>query len=722
MVSKKYDFCDVYYQPGESPVFCYRNGLAVYEEILDSGLLYCSNWNSAGFVSNMGEYGKANRVTPGDYFTEPSSFNLEIDGKSADYGYEFADFKKEKTTKGVHAVLSLKSTVHPIMVYVHTELDGTQTMSRYIEVENLSDKPLCVSRMAPISCKLTDVVKRLGRGSNVVGEKEPNLEDYFSIGYFDMGGWGREGDFSWHKLERDITVIDMRYYRERYRQPMIFIKNNVLGSMWYCQLAWTAGCRFELSHSGYIDRNESGVNFRSQIASHNPMLVIKGKETFKMPEVHMGLIQGDFDDAVNCMHAHTRNITLPETRASLCGVIATMATECDMTVESTKKYIDRYSELGVEIFIIDAGWQCPPGRHGEHRKFNGTNIPDIERYPNGMAEIADYCHKKGMKFGLWTEIERIGEYSPVYREHPEWRPSSMYGKKSETYLDMTVPEAAKWAEDEISKIIENCKLDVLRVDHVSDSFNYFYMRDTGSGINECLSLRHYKAVYKMFENLRKKYPDMVFENCAGGGGRTDIGIMKYFNHTWVSDNMTMPRSVLIANGMTIALPPEKVDRRFSHTAFIHGSFDAPVRNAMLCNMSFGPLSPLDTDPNPIHIEFVKHSIDVYKNFIRTFLPDCNIYHHTPEASKCMQDGMCITEIASQDKSKGALSAISMSFAGEQKVNVCLKGVDEGKNYKVTLDNSRSEFVMSGFELKMNGLKLYIPTAMSSELVLYEEIL
>ena len=41
-------YCDVFYQPGENPVFCYRTGLAVYEETLYHGVLVSSGYNAAG--------------------------------------------------------------------------------------------------------------------------------------------------------------------------------------------------------------------------------------------------------------------------------------------------------------------------------------------------------------------------------------------------------------------------------------------------------------------------------------------------------------------------------------------------------------------------------------------------------------------------------------------------------------------------------------------------
>ncbi len=77
--------------------------------------------------------------------------------------------------------------------------------------------------------------------------------------------------------------------------------------------------------------------------------------------------------------------------------------------------------IGCEAFIVDAGWFCPPGEQmSRWYELNGSWIPDKDRYPGGIGELRDYCHEKGMKFGLWMEPERPGTASAVYKEHPEW--------------------------------------------------------------------------------------------------------------------------------------------------------------------------------------------------------------------------------------------------------------------------------------------------------------
>ena len=64
----------------------------------------------------------------------------------------------------------------------------------------------------------------------------------------------------------------------------------------------------------------------------------------------------------------------------------------------------------------------------------------------------------------------------------------------------------------------------------------------------------------MYDRIRKRFPDLILENCAGGGGRTDIGMIRRFSHTWVTDWQLAPRSFTVTNGMIIDLPPEYVDR------------------------------------------------------------------------------------------------------------------------------------------------------------------
>lgn len=727
MMNTKTNYCDVFYQPGESPVFCYRSGLAVYEETLIKGVLVSSGYNAAGYPLNV-LTNCATRLNPA-MFAEPSAFHVEIDGQSLDYGLKFVDFTVERKVQNPDAartgeiqtesiptesILTLDSQIKPVRLKIHTLLDGTQMFTRYIEIENRSEEMLNVSRLSLMSGGIETMER-----AALTGEKD--VRKLYSVGYFDNDAWGREGEFAWHDLAPNTLTIDTRFGRERYRHPLIFIRNNVLGTMYVSQIGWSGGCRFSVDYNAHPEKNTTSLSFNAEITSYNPMLVLRPGETFVSPEVHMGVIAGGLDEAVNEMHTHVRRsvLNMPEADASACLVGAGMGAEHDMSVETSKAFMRQFAEMGAEVFIIDAGWACPPNDL-DWVGYNGVNEPDPDRYPNGMKEMSDYCHSLGMKFALWVEIERIAEKAKVYQEHPEWRACNMFGDQSKGYLDLTIPEAAQWAEEELARIITENKMDLLRVDYNVSSKDYFNLRDTGSGRKECLSLRHFNAVYKMYRNLKRRFPDVIFENCAGGGGRTDLGMMKSFHHTWVSDWQNAPHSVMITNGMTMALPPERVDRLFAGMGcHAFGSFDTHMRNTMLTHMTLNVVAPAATQANPVQMEFVKHSVDIYKNFIRKFLPTSKVYHHTPEAVKALDHGYSALEIGSADGTQGAIAAFTLTGARADSFVLIPKGIDTARTYRVTLDNSRSTFTVSGYELMTNGIRISIPASLSSELILLE---
>ncbi len=705
-------FFDIYVKRNENPTFCYRSGNMVYEEMFYNGALISCGYNAAGYPLDV----LSNFPTHLDrrYYTEPFAFNIEADGQSIDYDLSFVDFIVDKSYECIHSTLILDSNIKPVRLRIHTVLDGTQMITRYIDIENLSDTPINISRLSLISGGLEDMdTEKLAVGINE--------DELYSVGYFADDRWGREGEFCWKPLQTEVTSIDTRFNRDRFRHPLIFVRNNLLGKIWFAQIGWSGGCRFTLDNNAKAENASSHLSFKAEILAHNPMYVLRGYEVFTTPEVHMGLVHGDIDDAVCQMHEHIRRSVL-KTECSTLLVGAGMGAEHDMSVVTSKSFIDQLAQMGAEVFIVDAGWVCPPGEETRWSEYNSLNIPNAERYPNGIDEVVDYCHEKGIKFGLWVDIDSIGKLSPIHSEHPEWRAKNVFGERSGLFADYSHEEFERRMENDLARIITEYKLDLLRIDCNVDYKDYFGVRDTGTGRKECTSIRHFNAIYRIFRNLKARFPNVIFENCAGGGGRTDLGMMKAFNHSWVSDCQCAPHSLYITNGMTMALPPERVDRLFAGMGcHSFGSFDLQMRNTMLTHMSLNVVAPAAALLNPLQIEFVKHSTDIYKSFIRPFLPTAKVCHHTPDSFEAFDEGFTALEIYSPDKSKGAATAFSLpSFRGGC-VNIKLKGVSAARKYKVTLDNDRVSFVSSGAELCSCGINVNLSSALSSELILFEAV-
>jgi hypothetical protein len=107
-------------------------------------------------------------------------------------------------------------------------------------------------------------------------------------------------------------------------------------------------------------------------------------------------------------------------------------------------------------------------------------------------------------------------------------------------------------ESEVTRTIERYGLDHFRIDYnttIGEGENR--VRD---GIVENTIWRQVEAIWAMFARLRQRFPNVLFENCAGGGGRLDLGMLRYFQITEISDWMRAPRSLKIFNNVTLSLP------------------------------------------------------------------------------------------------------------------------------------------------------------------------
>ncbi|MBE6691063.1 MAG: alpha-galactosidase [Ruminococcaceae bacterium] len=715
---KHADFADIYFDQAKM-TFSYRFGTAVYEEVFDGHRLYSAGWNGAGYTLNVLE-DMPSRLRLGERLNT-AAFRLEAGGCTLEYDWAYESFVKEETENGLHGILTLKSTLLPLTVLVHTLLDGTGVMERYLELVNEDSAPISVGEIALLSGGVEE-------GTNDWDPFfDPHSADHlYSLGSFESAEWGCEGLFKWTDLPSAGLTVNGKWANNRYRHPAFFLKNNLYGSLFFGQLAYTGS--FDFTFRKDTEPNKKGCNSRLSwdlaITGPKPMLVLGAGERYVTPSMHVGLLIGDLDDAVNEMHRHLRRSVLRHTDVGgIKGLIECgMGPERTMDVAACKHFIDTAAEVGAEVFLIDAGWYAPKGlatTEWSKRQGDWQVSPDL--YPNGIGEVRDYAHQKGLKFGMWMEPEAIGPLSRVAEEHPEWLTVSLTAHGTKKQLDLTNPEAAAWAEAEIVRVIEENKLDAFRLDH-NNHIDTWHGRGEQNGRSACQLNRHLDAVYGIYRRVRERFPDLVMENCASGGSRTDVGMLEPFTHTWVSDWNEAPRSVAITNGMTMVLPPETVDRlisgMFCHT---RGSLDLQVRHALFGRPSTNDYNCVGSKPNPAQLAFVKHSFDLYKSFVRPMAGKDLIFHHTPEVNGTQPQGVCVLERAAEDGSRSMLGVFNLCMAGAREERIFPRGIDAGARYRVTADNSGAACEVDGFTLCNEGLRVRLDGALQSELLLLERI-
>jgi len=214
--------------------------------------------------------------------------------------------------------------------------------------------------------------------------------------------------------------------------------------------------------------------------------------------------------------------------------------------------------LGVELFVMDAGWYTGAGAAGsfDFDSGLGTWEPDRDRFPDGFGALTDYAHSLGMKFGIWVEPERVN-LSVVGAPGPEeaWLVTAggHYGSDHAGMICLASDAARAWLLDRLSTLIETARPDYLKWDN-----NMWITCDRdghGHGAKDG-NFAQVSGLYSLLATLRAKYPSLAIENVSGGGNRLDFGLMRYSDVAWMDDR-TAPASHVRHNveGLTAVFPP-----------------------------------------------------------------------------------------------------------------------------------------------------------------------
>ena len=710
---------DVVVCDGPERKISFRSGLTVYEEAWVDGLYCVLGWNGAGYLSSVITKPVVPSLNISD-FADPQAFRVEIDGQDLRSHWEYSDFEQDDGENRVHTVLTLRHGLRPVTIRVHTVVDGTPVLVRWLEVTNDGSGPAALASVSPWSGGL-QTTRRWAQ--HLSGD-----ESLYSLGYMANTHWGNEGEFRWYPLPDAKYTIGGRRSRDKHRHPMFVLRNNGTGEIFIGQLAWSGGytLAFDLNADvGGVDDMAAHLSFEFGPDAPAPLRVLAPGETIASPEVHMGMVFGGLDDGVQAMHDHIRQsvFDLPLARGRTSWVEALIGPEVDMSATSVEHEIELAEKLGAEVFIIDAGWYTPPNGEAEWNVRVGDWVVNEARYPGGIDPIRDLVHQKGMLFGLWIEPERLGPASRTLAEHPEWVATDYDGgrlKGNPSMLNLGDPEVAAWALEQLRGVLINYGLDFLRWD-----YNVGRIGTAGCSLHDGYWENNYWRYYESFDNimrsLRAEFPNVVFENCASGGARTDLATVRWFNHTWVTDWQIAPRSFAITNGMTMALPPEYVDRLVAgQSGHVTAELMFQLRLVLFGRPSLGQFHPVGTVMNPQQLESVRHTLDIYKEFVRPMARDSRVYHHTPDVGGPEPKDWGVLELASKDGGSGIVAVFRLSGPGSAapEVVVKLRGADISKRYRVRFDNSGSETELSGYCLVKEGVPVRLEGALTSELLLF----
>lgn len=348
-----------------------------------------------------------------------------------------------------------------------------------------------------------------------------------------------------------------------------------------------------------------------------------------------------------------------------------------------KKLIDiarEASQLGIEMLVMDDGWFG-------HRSSDDSSLGDWqaneEKLKGGLPYLVEEVKKTGMKFGIWFEPEMISPDSDLFKKHPDWAiqiPGRHITQSRAQYvLDLSRQEVV----DAVYKMMENV-LKSADISYVKWDMN----RQLTTMGSVCLPPdrqgelfhRYMLGVYQMQERLVREFPDLLLENCSGGGARFDPGMLYYSPQIWCSDDTDAIERLKIQEGTALVYPLSCMGAHVSvcpnHTVGRNTPFETRGNVAMAGTFGY----ELDiTKLSEEEKEMVRHQTASYHRYHKLIAE--GDYYRLCSFSETGEEDCWMT--VSKDKCRALVSYVCVLAKPNAKSRFLrLKGLEPDRKYEV----------------------------------------
>lgn len=321
------------------------------------------------------------------------------------------------------------------------------------------------------------------------------------------------------------------------------------GNVWFGLVGYSGNWQITFERTTFQD-----VKVTGGISNFDFSYTLKKGESIQTPVMTVGFTKGGYGAMSRTLHAFENKHILPARKKGRVLYNSWEATFFDVRVESQKELAKRAAGMGVELFVVDDGWF---GQRHSDKAGLGDWYVNQEKFPNGLAELINYVKELGMDFGIWVEPESVNPDSDLYRNHPDWvyRFADREPKEArfQYTLNISKPEVKQFILDFMTKLLgENKDITFIKWD-MNKTLTEVSAGDTAS--DKELWYRHVKTLYEIWAELRSRFPHVEFETCSGGGSRVDLGILRYADQCWPSDNTDAYSRLSIQEGFSYFYAP-----------------------------------------------------------------------------------------------------------------------------------------------------------------------
>jgi alpha-galactosidase len=464
----------------------------------------------------------------GGVFTERT---IDLVGASGIRGARLRFETAELAEDGV--VVRLRDEAQGLAVNVHVRALGNSLFSQRLTLGNFGANRLHLERAFSGSVHLP-------------------ARDSFTLEHLD-GRWGDEYRKERHVMQPGVLVRESRRIITSHGGVPYFAVDEghateESGEVWFGTLKWSGN--WKLMAEKTMDGRHIvhlGLN------DHDFGWDLDPGETFAAPELVFGFTQGGHGAVSRHFHDHVRAVAPRKDYVPPVVYNSWYATLFDVDEAGQTALADIAAGMGVECFVMDDGWFS--GRVND-RAGLGDWWPDAKKFPNGLKPLVDAVHGRGMKFGLWIEPEMVNPDSDLYRAHPDWilhhpgRDRTLL--RNQSILNLARTDVQDYLIDIFDKLLGSTPIDFIKWD-MNRSVSEAGWPDAPRDQRE-VWVRYVEGLYRLWGELRRRHPGVIWENCAGGGGRVDLAMMELTEQSWASDNTVPSARLQIQEGYSQLFP------------------------------------------------------------------------------------------------------------------------------------------------------------------------
>lgn len=462
--------------------------------------------------------------------------------------------------------------------------------------------------------------------------------------------------------------------------------NEEQGEVIACNLIYS-GNHYESAQLGAYDKTRL-------LAGVNPNLFswkLESGEKFEAPEAVFTFSDRGFCGISKGMHAFVReHVVRGEWKKKERPVLLNSWEAAYFHFNESKllKLAKTGKEVGIELFVMDDGWF---GKRDNDTCSLGDWTVNTKKLPGGIKGIAEKVEALGMKFGIWVEPEMVNEDSDLYRAHPDWAvriPGRNHSEgRNQMLLDFTKTEVQENIIAQMRAVFSAGPISYVKWD-MNRNFSDMYSTELPADRQREFCHRYMIGLYRVLKTLTEEFPHILFESCASGGNRFDLGMLCYMPQVWSSDDTDAICRTYIQNGYSYGYPQSVMGAHVSGCPNHQTLRETPLASrfavasmGMLgyeCNLAEMPKEDLAE---------IKEQIKIYKQW-RSVLQFGDFYRSggslNPICRRISNNNLAEWTVVSKDKKR----AVGMMIQETVKPNTShvifrTKGLDEEAFYHFT---------------------------------------